>query len=251
MADDISDDTSFTDESDFDWSPLGRDFWIAVGLQYGASAKQAKFAAAKFRGCSNTESARLAGYSDAGESGLRTAGHRQQKSNIVQLLLRTAADANGGGDDGTVTRDEARRILSGLARGSDPRVRISAIEQIGKMNTADRAERKNSDLQEPDDIAAEILSASGNYGPVIVGDAYFSEHGTIWGCPFLKELAPILVRDFPKSWQCYRATIKDALHLAEFDALANGPIVAIAEVAARHQAKARISTSESEEENAV
>ena len=45
----------------------------------------------------------------------------------MNLLALASAEA-GGGDDGTVSPGEAIRILSRLARGSDPNVRIKALD---------------------------------------------------------------------------------------------------------------------------
>ena len=49
-----------------------------------------------------------------------------------------AAEASGEGYDGSVSPAEARRILSSLARGSDPSVRIKAFENISKMDERDK-----------------------------------------------------------------------------------------------------------------
>jgi DNA-directed RNA polymerase subunit F len=44
----------------------------------------------------------------------------------------------GQGPDGNVTMDEAKQILSRLARGSDPNVRIKAIESLAKIEKDER-----------------------------------------------------------------------------------------------------------------
>jgi hypothetical protein len=48
-------------QNGFDWAPLGEAWWTDVGKQLSAKPRQLKFAAAKYRGCSNTEAARQAG----------------------------------------------------------------------------------------------------------------------------------------------------------------------------------------------
>src|SRR5262245_39097990 len=214
-----------TDETtdDFDWGQLGAAWWTEVGKQLGAKPRQLKFAAAKHRGCSNTQAAREAGYKADGD-GMRATGYRLARSNITERLLSfAAAEASGEGYDGSVDRAEGRRILSSLARGSDPSIRIRAIEQLSKFDEADRAARTKEELSAKD-AAAELLLGVPNYGPVIVAEAIFSEGGTLWGCPYLNELAPILASKFPGAWQRYRSAIKEPEHLKEFDALANGPI---------------------------
>src|SRR5262245_21154320 len=127
-----------TEDVPFDWGPLGEAWWQETATQLGASPLQTRFACSKHRGCSNTEAARQAGYK-ADADGIRSAGYRAMRSNIVERLMAFASSEDGG-YGGEVDRDEAKRILSSLARGSDPRVRISAVEQINKMESQERAE---------------------------------------------------------------------------------------------------------------
>jgi hypothetical protein len=106
---------------------------MTTGATIGASEKAIKFACCKFMGKSNTESARLAGYGGHAEANVRTEGYRCARSNkVVQLLSLAAAEA-GGGIDGSVLPQEAKQILSHLARGSDPNVRIKALEALAKI----------------------------------------------------------------------------------------------------------------------
>src|SRR6185369_1641011 len=123
-----------TETDTFDYGTLGEVWWLQTGQQLGANVKQIRFAAAKYRGCSNTQAYREAGYEAANEGGYRTGGYRLARANIIERLLAFAAGDGGEGYDGSVDRAEARRILSSLARGSDPSVRIRAIEQLGKMD---------------------------------------------------------------------------------------------------------------------
>jgi hypothetical protein len=174
---------------DFDWNPLGEAWWRDTARQLGASDKQTKFAAAKHRGCSNTEAARQAGYEASTESGLRTTGYRLARANIIEKLLAFAA-GEGVGSEGNVDRQEARRILSSLARGSDPSVRIRAVEQLARFDEADRQQRLAQQEPEPKEVAANILRACPYMGPGIIADCYLAEAGTPWGIPYLKELAP-------------------------------------------------------------
>jgi hypothetical protein len=124
---------------DFDWGQLGSAWWADVGKQLGASERQLRFAVCKYRGCSNTQAAREAGYRSADPDGIRSTGYRLARSNIIERLLAfAAAEASGEGYDGSVDRSEGRRILSSLARGSDPSIRIRAVEQLAKFDEADR-----------------------------------------------------------------------------------------------------------------
>jgi len=69
---------------------------------------------------------------------IRQAGHRAAHSTAVMGLLSMAKAETGQGPDGNVTMDEAKQILSRLARGSDPNVRIKAIESLAKIEKDER-----------------------------------------------------------------------------------------------------------------
>jgi hypothetical protein len=132
---------------DFDWGPLGEAFWDEASKTCGATPMQARFACCRHRGMTAKLSAKLAGYGDGSEMSLRTSGSRTARTNIVVNMLQLAKVEAAGGDDGTVSLQEARRILSRLARGSDPLVRIRALESLSKIDRDERANRP----EEPDD----------------------------------------------------------------------------------------------------
>lgn len=136
--------------SEFDWSPLGEAFWAEAQKTCGASDLQTRFACCRVRGMTAVGSARAAGYTGDNQT-LRQAGSRAAQSTAVMNLLALSKVEAAGGDDGTVGVAEARRILSRLARGSDPNVRIKAIEGISKL---DRDERANRPEEPPDYDAA-------------------------------------------------------------------------------------------------
>jgi hypothetical protein len=125
---------------EFDWSPLGEAFWLEAQKTCGASDLQTRFACCRVRGMTAVGSARAAGYTGDNQT-LRQAGSRAAQSTAVMNLLALAKVEAAGGDDGTVGVAEARRILSRLARGSDPNVRIKAIEGISKLDRDERANR--------------------------------------------------------------------------------------------------------------
>lgn len=213
----------------FNYSPLGQAWWVQTARELGASDKQTKFAASKHRGCSNTRAAEEAGYTASTEAGLRTTGYRLFRSNIVQRLLAMTA-AEGGGFDGSVDAAEAKRILSSLARGSDPSIRIRAVEALAKLDEADRQARRSNRDPEPEEIVREILSCSPAFGPIIVADTFFNQTKQIWGLPLLKQLAPLLKRDHPSAWDRYRASMKSDSDRAEFDLLANGVLLTVEQI---------------------
>jgi hypothetical protein len=68
------------------------------------------------------------------------------RSNITEKLLAFAsAEAEGQGYDGSVDRAEGRCILSSLARGSDPSVRIRAIEQLAKFDERETEQGRSTE----------------------------------------------------------------------------------------------------------
>lgn len=133
----MSDDN--TTSCEFDWFPLGETWWREAAKQVGASERQLKFAAARYRGASQTQAAREAGYDLGDPGGTRQAGYRVARGRVVENLLALATAEKEGGTTGTVDRNEARRILTRLARGSDPSIRIRALESLAKLDEQDRA----------------------------------------------------------------------------------------------------------------
>jgi hypothetical protein len=123
--------------TEFDWSPLGSGFWEEAKKTTGASDLQTRFACCRHRLMTAVGAAKAAGYSGDADS-IRQAGSRAAKSTAVMNLLALAQAEQAGGDDGTVKGPEARRILSRLARGSDPSVRIRAVELLAKLEREDR-----------------------------------------------------------------------------------------------------------------
>ena len=166
---------------DFDWNPLGAAWWADAGKQLGAKPRQIMFATAKHRGCSNTEAARQAGYGGGDSNSIRSTGYRLARSNITERLLAfAAAEASGQGYDNTVNRDEAKRILSSLARGSDPSVRIRACEQLAKM---DEADRQQSAAAEVESSPEEILKLIAEFSPLAAAELAGRHGASLEGLP--------------------------------------------------------------------
>jgi hypothetical protein len=214
----------------FDYGELGEVFWLENARQCGADVRQAQYAAARFRGCSQTESARISGYGSENEASTRQAGYRLARSNTVQRLLAFAAAEKGGGYDGNVDEQEAKRILSNLARGSDPAIRIRAVESLNKMAEAERQARNSQQESTPEEVAREILKTCPEYGCVVLSDAHFQNGGTLFGLPYLAGLAPRLKRDFFPAWTRYLAAITRQDHRAELEKMADAPVLPIDQV---------------------
>jgi hypothetical protein len=123
--------------SEFDWSPLGEGWWLEAQKTCNATDLQVRFCCARTRGMTASGAAKAAGYTGDATT-IRQAGSRAAKSTAVMNMAALAAAEGRGGDDGTVGPAEARRILSRLARGSDPSVRIRAVELLAKLEREDR-----------------------------------------------------------------------------------------------------------------
>src|SRR6516162_7818216 len=122
---------------EIDWEPLGEDWWREAGANCHASEQQIIFALHRHKGMTATGAAKAAQYAGNDDT-IRQAGHRASHSTAVVALLSMAKAETGKGPDGNVTMTEAKQILSRLARGSDPNVRIKAIESLAKIERDER-----------------------------------------------------------------------------------------------------------------
>jgi hypothetical protein len=146
-----------TDESastDLDWGDLGYEWWQEAGANCHATQQQIVFALHRHKGMTATGSAKAAGYAGDGPT-IRQAGHRAAHSTAVMGLLSMAKAESGQGPDGNVTLIEAKQILSRLARGSDPSVRIKAIESLAKIERDER-ELEVRQAENGTDVRSEI-----------------------------------------------------------------------------------------------
>jgi hypothetical protein len=185
--------------TEFDWSPLGSAIWEEAQKTTGASDMQTRFACCRHRGMTAVGSARAAGYAGDADS-IRQAGSRAAKSTAVMAMVQLAQIEQAGGDDGTLSGPEARRILSKLARGSDPSVRIKAIETLNRIDREER-DRQAASTGTPtlEDMMSGILAA-GEMGVGVVAVMALAE-GIDISYPPLKEIAPHIKRDWPDIWQ--------------------------------------------------
>ena len=82
----------------------------------------------------------------------------------------------GKGPDGNVTMDEAKQILSRLARGSDPNVRIKAIESLAKIEKDERElEARRQETGTFQDEIREIAKISPE-----LAEAFAKDRGVAW-----------------------------------------------------------------------
>jgi hypothetical protein len=139
---------------EIDWGELGEEWWREAGTACHASEQQIIFALHRSKGMTATASARAAKYA-GDDTTIRQAGHRASHSTAVCGLLSMAKAETGQGPDGVVTTAEAKQILSRLARGSDPNVRIKSLEALAKIQR-DEAELEARQQEGPADINAEL-----------------------------------------------------------------------------------------------
>jgi hypothetical protein len=159
-----------------DFGDLGRDWWYEAGANCGATEQQIIFAACRHKGMTATGSARVAGYA-GDDASIRQAGHRAAHSTAVMGLLSMAKAETGKGPDGNVTLVEAKQILSRLARGSDPNVRIKSIETLCKIEREER-ELELRQAEQPTDIRQEIAQIA-KISPELA-EAYAKDKGVAW-----------------------------------------------------------------------
>ena len=184
----------------FDWKPLGEEWWRAAAKDVRVrDERQIKFACCKHRGCSNTESARQSGYT-TNEDAVRQVAYRVFRSNAVQDLLAFAAAEAKGGHNGTVDSSEARRILSNLARGSDPSIKIRAVEAIAKLDerAAEAGLLTENDGLSGWRIARDYLQQT-NGGPAFAL-LYTGSGVSLGSIPLMHDVHATCMRDDPHLW---------------------------------------------------
>jgi hypothetical protein len=79
----------------FDWGQIPYETWMEFARMAGADERNAKFAAAKFRGCTNTEAARQGGYGRGGGTSTRSEGYRVARSNKIKRPARLVGKHQG------------------------------------------------------------------------------------------------------------------------------------------------------------
>jgi hypothetical protein len=199
---------------EFDYGELSAEWWLTTAKELGLSERQAKFAAAKHRGASNTQAAKEAGYGvDSKQIGYRVA-----RTEAVSRLLAMAVAEAGGGYDGNLTTEEAKRILTLLARGSDPAMRIKSIEALERMQAREAAQAQERRELGFDEALKEAEAKAPTFGRLFLLEAYWAEHGAlpVRSEEFRRQAQTIAV-EAPASWWSWRCNSPG--HEAEFDAL--------------------------------
>ena len=163
--------------TEMNWGELGEQWWKETGATVGATEQQIVFACCFHQGMTATASARVAKYG-GNDDGIRQSGHRAAHSVAVMNLLSLAHAETGSGPSGNVEMDEAKAILSRLARQTgDPNTRLRAIESLVRIN--EREEERQREQPAETDIRAEIAEIAKI--DVQLAKAYAAEKGIKWG----------------------------------------------------------------------
>jgi hypothetical protein len=189
---------------DFDWNPMGRDWWMEAAKSVGADERQMKFACAKFQNCSNTEAARRSGYGEGGGEAIRQTAYRVAKTRVVTTLLAIASAECKGGPDGAVDSREAKAILSGLARASDPSVKIRALEALGRLDANEREAgiSRDADGLSDDRLVRDVLMLPAHIrSEQAAGLALAFTPVAMSRWPMLHDLAPVVRASWPEIWE--------------------------------------------------
>jgi hypothetical protein len=126
-------------DDNFDWGPLGQDWWMEAMETCRATLNQAKFSCARHSGATRTKAAELAQYAATDNQGLRTAGSRADDTKAVQDMLTMASAASVAVTDDPYTVAQARQKIGRMVKTSlDPNTVIKGTELLAKLDQVDR-----------------------------------------------------------------------------------------------------------------
>lgn len=156
----------------FDWGDLGEDFWREASTRVRKpglkrpTEEQIKFACALHRGLSKSAAAEAAGYVGSHDE-MRNRGHAAAKSTGVIALLEEAA-IEAPADEGVITRDGRKRILSKIVRSGCHSDRIRANDSMEKIEQVEQAERATDKSSgDPKDTLSEIAGISPEFAAIL------------------------------------------------------------------------------------
>lgn len=216
------------DADDPIWGTRGQAFWDGIARQAALrkNSLALRFVAAKEQGASNAEAARRAG---AGGSP-NTAGYRLSKSNEVQRLY-AVLQVETGSEIGNVDAKRARSILSRLAEGSDPSIRIRAIEALQKMDERDVLQRRD-ELGDGTETFRRMIACAGPAGALAGVACYFRQFRTLTGLPLAKEVLPLVRQRYPEAWREIIESVPSEFehHKEDILKLSAGPVLSLDEI---------------------
>jgi hypothetical protein len=191
----------------YNWNPLGRTWWARAALETNATPLQARFACAKLRGLKHAAAAREAG---AGRTAKQQGFEMSRNPKVVAMLAMAATAGRGrprrledARPDGELNGTEAKAILTDIARGSDPVLKIRAVEALQKIiEQESQRDRRELSLDQAFEAADK---AAPDFGPQFLTEAFFNEHKSLpWACEPFMRLVSRLAAAFPDRWQHYR-----------------------------------------------
>jgi hypothetical protein len=151
-------------------------WWREAGADCRASEIQIKFAALFFQGVNASEALRRAGGAPETASALKQRAHSLSRSVAVTNLIGLArAEAAGSSREGTVSVEEARQILSRMARQAGENARVRSIELLMKLD--EQAEARAEPDRDPQEILAELAGIS----PLIAKELQVSTEAEVGG----------------------------------------------------------------------
>lgn len=228
----------FMDANPFSWDPLGEPWWRAAAeaCDHKPTEEQLRFAVGRHDGLTAADAAKRAGYVGDGQR-IRQAGSRAAQSTSVQELMAYvfAETGVGDGDEGVVTGNEARRILSRIARKGDNNARIKSLEALAKLSKDELAARsKDEGPSDPVETTRQLFACTGLFGAVMVSEMWFNSVGDVARAPHFELFAPVVARRFPELWskyrepilkraECFRGDEHERRYLEIFDAAGAGP----------------------------
>ena len=169
---------------------------------------------------------RESGFGTGNDQSTRSEGYRVARSNKVNQLLALAAAEAGGGYDGTLSKPEARSILTAMARGSNPQVRIKSIELLNKLER-EEAEINNAKTEETlEETLAAIIAAvrESAVGAFLAMSAFHSSAGNLVNFPFIRQCAPVVAKTYPAEWAHWRSKHREDWR-SFLDEMAKGPLL--------------------------
>jgi hypothetical protein len=139
LTHDTTNEVNVTTDDDFDYSPLGKEFWMDAMETTKATITQARFACARHAGATRSKAAELAGYSATDGQGYRVAGSRADDTKSVEEMLVMASAAAVTTNDAPYTVAEARAKLGRMVKTSlDPNTVVRGTELLAKLEQVDK-----------------------------------------------------------------------------------------------------------------
>jgi hypothetical protein len=125
----------------------------------GLTHKQRKAADAFLRGANKTKSAEAAGYSGTGPN-LRATASKIFASKNVKQYIALAQSGGAGVPDAPADRDELKKVLSRLLRGTDKPTQIRAAEVLHRLSLAEAEEAAARNMPDPREVLNQIAQSS-------------------------------------------------------------------------------------------